>query len=145
MNRRIGYTLIELLLVLLVLAILLSLAVPPFARWRDAAAANAARDELAARLAWTRIAAASRGGAQLVLEIPAGRYRVDVADGSHAPTDHLGARYGVTVQTAGNPDSVVMRFDALGIGRMTGRSLQIRRGSAVAGLTITPFGRYRRW
>jgi prepilin-type N-terminal cleavage/methylation domain-containing protein len=145
MNPRIGYTLIELLVVLLVLAILLAAAVPPVGRWRDGAAARAARDELAGRLAWTRIASASHGGARMVVEIPDGRVRVDLGDGSPRHVEDLAARYGVRVEAAGAVDSIVLQFDALGIGRMTGRTIQVRRNGAVAGLTVTPFGRYRRW
>jgi prepilin-type N-terminal cleavage/methylation domain-containing protein len=145
MGMRHGYTLIEVLAVLLLLAVLLSMAVPPVARWRDAAAVNGARDELAARLAWTRIAAASQGGAALVLELPRGRYRVELADGRAAVEADLASRFGVVVETAGGQDSVVLRYDALGIGRMAGQTLLVRRGGAVSGLVVSPYGRFRRW
>lgn len=142
-----GHTLIELLLVLLVLGILVATGMPRFGRWRDAIAASSARDELAARLAWTRVAAASGDGAMLVLHLPDGRYRIELGDGRTAHTAVLGERFDVVVQVAGvsEPDSVVLRYDALGIGRMTGRSILLQRGAAVAGLTISPHGRYRRW
>jgi prepilin-type N-terminal cleavage/methylation domain-containing protein len=140
-----GHTLLELLTALMILGILAGIAAPPVARWRDAAAATAARDELAARTAWTRIAAASHGGAQLVLEVPSGRYRVDLADGQVALAGDLEERHRVWIESGGVADSLVLRFDALGIGRMTGRTIRVRRGAAVAGLTITPFGRARRW
>jgi len=140
-----GYTLIELLIVLLVLGVLVAGGMPRFGRWRDAVAASSARDELAARLAWTRMAAASGEGATLVLHVPDGWYRIELGDGGTAHSAGLGDRFGVVVQVAGSPDSVVLRYDALGIGRMTGRSIEVRRGNAVAGLTVSPHGRYRRW
>jgi prepilin-type N-terminal cleavage/methylation domain-containing protein len=143
--RRPGHTLIELLLVLLVLGILLGLASPPLGRWRDTAHAAAARDELAGRLAWTRVAATAHGGARLVLALPDGRYRVEAGDGALLVHGDLAGRYGIRVSTAGEPDSVVLRYDAIGIGRMTGRTLRVTRGRATASLSVTPFGRYRRW
>lgn len=136
---------IELLAALLLLSILLGMAMPRATRWRDAAAVSAARDELAARLAWTRVAAASRGGAALVLELPAGRYRVELGDGITVHETHLGERFGVTLHTTGPADSVVLRYDALGIGRMTGRTLEVRRGEAIGGLVVSAYGRFRRW
>ena len=51
-----GFTLLELLVVLGLTAALLALAFPGAARWRDAAATRAARDELASALARTRVA-----------------------------------------------------------------------------------------
>lgn len=140
-----GVTLIELLVVLLILGVLLGAGVPHVARWRDTVAAHAARDELAARLAWTRVAAATGGGAALVLDLPRASYRIEVGDGRTVREADLEARFGVTVQAQGAQDSVVLRYDALGIGRMTGRAIQVRRGRAVAGLTVSPHGRFRRW
>jgi prepilin-type N-terminal cleavage/methylation domain-containing protein len=145
MNNHRGFTLIELLAVLLLLSVMMGMAMPRTARWRDAAAVGGARDELAARLAWTRIAAASQGGATLILEIPDGRYRVELADGRTALGGDLANRFGVRVEAGGVQDSVVLRYDALGIGRMTGRTLGFRRGDAMARLTVSPYGRYRRW
>jgi Tfp pilus assembly protein FimT len=142
---RTAHTLVELLTALLLTAILLAIAMPRVSAWRDAAAARAARDELAARLAWTRIAAASHGGAALVLDIPAARYRVELVDGIAAHSGDLRALFGVVIESTTTQDSLVLRYDALGIGRTTGGTLRVRRGAAVAGLTITPYGRYRRW
>ncbi len=140
-----GYTLFELLTVLLVMAVLLAIAVPPAAHWRDAAAVRGARDELAGRLAWTRIAATSHGGAALVLDIPAAAYRIELGDGVTAHRGDLGRGYGVVIETSASRDSLVLRYDALGVGRTTGGTLQVRRGRAAAGLTVSPYGRYRRW
>jgi prepilin-type N-terminal cleavage/methylation domain-containing protein len=142
--RNRGYTLIELLLVLVVLGVLLTLAAPSFGRWRDVVAVAGARDELAGRLAWTRIAAASHGGATLIVLLPDGRYRVEVGGGGVPFAGELGRVYGVTLD-AGGADSLELGFNSLGVGRMTGRTIRVVRGAAEAGLTVTPFGRYRRW
>jgi prepilin-type N-terminal cleavage/methylation domain-containing protein len=140
-----GHTLTELITVLLLLAILLAIALPPVRGWRDAAATRGARDELAARLSWTRIAAVSHGGAVLVLDIPAARYRVELGGGVTAHEGDLRNLYGVAIQSAAVRDTLVLRYDGLGIGRTTGVTLYVRRGAAVSGLTISPYGRYRRW
>jgi type II secretory pathway pseudopilin PulG len=140
-----GHTLLELLAVLLIMAMLLAIGTPRVAEWRDAAAARAARDELAARLSWTRIAAASRGGAALIIDFPAARYRIDLGDDGPAHAGDLRELYGVAIESGAALDSLVLRYDALGIGRTTGGTLRVRRGAAVAGLTVTPYGRFRRW
>jgi prepilin-type N-terminal cleavage/methylation domain-containing protein len=145
MTRARGFTLVELLIVLAVLGVLMGMSMPQLGRWRDAAAATGARDELAARLARTRVAAATNGGAALVLDVRTGRYRVDLGDGTSAVEGDLAERYGVVVESAGVQDSLVLRYDALGIGRMTGRTILLRRGAAVAGIVVSPYGRFRRW
>lgn len=145
MTRSRGFTLVELLVVMALLSILLGMSVPHVGRWRDAVAAGGARDELLARLAWTRIAAASNGGAALVVDLERGEYRVELEDGTIARAGTPGARHGVVIESPGAQDSVVLRYDGLGIGRMTGRTILVRRGRAVAGLVVSPWGRARRW
>lgn len=139
-----GFTLIEMLIVLSVLGVLLVLTLPPVARWRDAAAVHAARDELAAALAWTRVAAASRSGATLVLDPETGRFWTVAAAGAAAPPTDLGSRYRVRLDV-GSSGPVLFHYDALGIGRLTSRTVHIRRRGAEAGLTVSAYGRVRRW
>jgi prepilin-type N-terminal cleavage/methylation domain-containing protein len=145
MTRARGFTLVELLIVLAVLGVLMGMSMPQLGRWRDAVATTSARDELAARLARTRVTAATNGGAALILDVRTGRYRVDLGDGTSAVEGDLAERYGVAVESPGVQDSLVLRYDALGIGRMTGRTILLRRGTAVAGLVVSPYGRFRRW
>ena len=139
-----GYTLLELLIVLTLVGTLATIALPPLTRWRDEAAAHAARDELIGALAWTRVAAIAHGGATLVLDPAIGRFWTELGDGSRRPAIDLKARYRVTVD-AGRTDAIHLYYDALGIGRRTSRTLRIRRGAAEAGLTISAYGRARPW
>jgi prepilin-type N-terminal cleavage/methylation domain-containing protein len=139
-----GYTLIELLLVLFLLGVLLSVAFRPITRWRDQAAVHAARDELAAALAHTRMIAVSAAGATLVLTPATGRFSTRTHAGTVGPPVDLGARYRVGVD-AGAGDSVAFHYDALGIGRLTNRTVRMKRGAAEAGITVSAYGRYRRW
>ncbi|MFO7892290.1 MAG: type II secretion system protein [Longimicrobiales bacterium] len=141
--RQPGYTLIELIVATAVLGVILAIALPPALRWRDAAAVCAARDELAAGLAWTRMAAASHGGATLLLDPAAGRFWTRT-DGHDSEPVALAVRYGVRVE-AGSDEVIAFYYDALGIGRLTNRTVGMVRGQAEAGVTVSAYGRYRRW
>lgn len=142
--RHSGTTLIELVVVMAILALLLAVTVPSAAHWRDAAAVRAARDELAAGLARARAAAASNGGAALLLDPLNGRFWTVTAGGFRGEAVSLGDQYDVSVDPGG-AELVVFRYDGLGIGRLAGRTVHIRRGRAEAGLTVSAYGRTRRW
>lgn len=141
--RNVGHSLIELLVVLGVLGILSGLAMPPAARARDRVAVRAARDELAAALALTRLTAATSGGAHLLVDPATGRVSITTARAEH-PTLDLTRSHGVSLEVGGG-GPVEIRYDALGIGRFANRTIAVRRGAAVAGLTISAYGRFRRW
>lgn len=139
-----GFTLVETLMVLALLGVLLVVAMPPVARWRDRVAVRAARDEVASALARARITAVAAGGASLVLEPATARLwtRTPAAD-SLRPLD-LRRRYGVGLEAGPGP-LVELPYDALGIGRLTSRTVVLRRRGAAAGLTISAYGRARPW
>ena len=139
-----GYTLVELILVLMLLGVLLGIARTATAAWRDRAAVRAAREELVAGLAWTRLAAATHGGAVLVLDPLTGRFWTSTADGTGSRAVNLRRRYGVRVDP-GTDAPVLFRYDALGIGRLSNRTVRIARGGAEGGVTVSAYGRYRRW
>ncbi len=144
-----GYTLIELLVVLSVLGVILAITMPPLTRWRDAAAVHAARDELAGALAWTRVAAVSHQGATLVLDPHTGRFWIRFGSVDAGTATDLAGRYRVRIDAgaaaAADADPVLFHYDALGIGRLANRTVRIRRGKAEAGLTVSAYGRFRRW
>lgn len=144
--RRPGTSLTELLCALTILAVLLGLAFWPMARVLDRYGARAGRDALAAGIARARMLAVARGGATLVLEVPAGRFWVEAGgDTAAAPID-LFAHYSVVLAVDGAAaDRVELRFDGLGIGRMVNRTVRVRRGSEEAGLTLSSYGRVRKW
>lgn len=139
-----GYTLLELLIVLGVLGALLGITFPRAGHWLDRAAVHSARDELGAALALTRISAVSHGGATLVLDPGSGQLSIIAGSARAGEMTDLARRYGVTV-SAGTEDLVLFRYDALGIGRLTSRTVRFQRRSAEAGLTVSAYGRYRRW
>lgn len=143
MRRRDGHTLIELLVALALLGILVAMALPPVGRWRDQAAVRAARDELAGGIAWTRVAAVSRGGAVFVVDPATARFWTRTSEGEDSPVIDLHARHGVQLETGAA--RVMLRYDALGIGRAASRTFTVRRGAATGGVTVSAYGRYRRW
>ena len=140
--RRHGFSLLELTLVLVILAVLFTAGAPIYVHGRAALAVRAARSDLIATIALTRAQAILAGGAQLVVT-PGGELRVERPDGVPlADPILLGTRYGVTVQTARN-QTVVLQYDALGIGRITSTTIGVRRGSAAANVIVSAYGRAR--
>jgi prepilin-type N-terminal cleavage/methylation domain-containing protein len=79
MTTRQGFTLLELLLVLMVLGLLAGLAGPAAIRGRDVLAVRAAQHELAAALAVTRAAAIRNGGASFVMDLESGSAWIEAA------------------------------------------------------------------
>ena len=71
-RAHVGYTLVELILVLSFLGVFLAIALPTTAQWRDAAAVRAATDELTAGLAWTRMAAEEYASSEAPIQAGSG-------------------------------------------------------------------------
>ena len=139
-----GHTLLELVLVLALLGILTGMAMPGMARWRDGMAVRSAREEVAAALAWTRLAATAHGGATLHLDPATTTLWTSYDDGGATPPVDLAGLYGVRLDV-GSDAEVTLRYDQLGIGRVANRTVRLRRGRAVAGVTVSAYGRFRRW
>jgi type II secretory pathway pseudopilin PulG len=139
--------LLELAVVLSILGVLVGLAYPSLRRGLDGIAARGARDALGMGVARARAAAVARGGAALIVDIQGARFWVEAAAGDTVgrPVD-IGKRYGVRLALEGAPaERVALRFDGLGIGRVTNRTFQVRRGRAEAHLTLSAYGRPRVW
>lgn len=144
MRRRRGFSIIELLIVLALLGMVAGMVAPGAQRWHDSASTRAARDEIAARLAWARLAAVAHGGATVSLDPATALLTLVAADGAGRDTIDLAGTWGVSLETGGD-DPAKIRYDALGVGRFANHTIRIRRGSAVGGLTISAHGRVRRW
>lgn len=143
MRNRTGFSLLELVLVLVILGGVLSAAVPPIQRVRHTYAVHGARAELAGAVAATRAAAILAGGATLYVDPGGGAAWIESAAGARLGADYpLAARFGVRLETdRGLPVSV--RYDALGIGRMSATTVGVRHGTAYATLIISSYGRVR--
>jgi type II secretory pathway pseudopilin PulG len=138
-----GFSLVELGVVLCLLGLVLTLALPRLRHAREVLAVRAARAELAGAIAAARANAVLAGGATLVVDPYAHRAWIEAADGRRAAIDYpLGSRYGVRIETErGTPVSI--RYDALGIGRMANATLGVRRGDIRMTLTVSAYGRVR--
>lgn len=82
-----------------------------------------------------------------MIEPAAARFRVETPDGGLAgEVVDLATQYGVRLEVPGDDvDEIALRFDARGIGRVVNRTFVFRRGRAEAGLTLSGYGRARRW
>lgn len=142
MKHRPGYTLIELSFVLMLSALLLAVAVAPMRHARSVLAVRAARADLAALLAVTRSTAIAAGGAALVVDVAAGSAWIESVPGVRVgDVQHLAARHHVAL-TGASP-LLVVRYDALGIGRISNAVVRVRSGSVTGTITISAYGRVR--
>jgi prepilin-type N-terminal cleavage/methylation domain-containing protein len=141
MNRR-GYTVIELLLVLMLGTLLLAITVAPVRHARDVFAVRAARSDIAALIAVTRSTAIMTGGATLVVDVSAGTAWIEQGSGVRVgDVQHITVRHRVAL-TASRP-VLNLRYDALGIGRMNNAVVHVTSGSVTGTVTISAYGRAR--
>lgn len=141
-----GTTAIELLFALVLLGVLLGLAYPPVRGKLDDMAVRSARESLAAGVARARAVAIARGGAEFVVDGARGRFWVLATTGDTAiPPVHLGEQYGVVLVVDGGATDVSIHFDGRGLGRVANRTFRLQRGKAEARLTLSAYGRPRRW
>jgi Tfp pilus assembly protein FimT len=146
-HLRPGATLPDLIITLAVLAILTAMAAPRLMRARDAYAARAARDAAAALIEQTRVQAAARGTARLVVDPQRGTLVVQSPAGGAAAAElSAGDAFGITVTVDGHSTGVVaLDFNALGLGVVANRTLRFHRGAEEARLSLSTYGRVRRW
>jgi len=142
--QRSGATLLELLVTLTLLGILYGLALPRARRGLDALRVRSARESAFGVAMRVRALAQARGGATLVIDVPAHTISAIDSQGIAAESVHLAA-FGVDILADGAADRVRLRYDGRGIGRMASRTIRFRKGSVEAGLTFSSFGRVRRW
>ena len=138
-----GFTLVELLVVLLLLTVAASLSVPRLGSALDRIATDAAARDLTTALATARAAAVLRG-TRARLRIAADSLRVDRegAQGWEPYARWPGpAASGVGLQVS-NPEIV---FGPLGLGwGLANTRVELRRGSQIETITTSRLGRVRR-
>jgi len=144
---RAGTSLAELALVLALLGAVAAIATPRLVGARDEYAVRAARDAAAALVDRARLLAQLRGSARLDVDPALSEIRVEAPIGSPVATPlRSGAEWGAALSIAGSrPGTVSLDFDAHGLGRLANRTLQFRRGGREARLTLSTYGRVRRW
>jgi Tfp pilus assembly protein FimT len=139
-----GATLFELLITLTLLGILLCIAAPRIRSSTEILAVRAARESAFGLFARARSLALQEGGAVVELSAAADRITIRSASGAIAQELLLGPQ-AVDLLPDGSPDPVQLRYDAYGLGRMMSRTVSFQAGAARAGLTVSSFGRVRRW
>ena len=138
-----GYTLLELLTVLTLLAVTASAIAPTARRLGDVAAVTVAREELIAVIVEARASAMSRGASSVTVGTRPPRARI-ASRGVTLRSMALGEAGGVSVEVGGERDSTTLRFDALGLGRFVSQTISFARGQASTSVVISSYGRVRR-
>jgi len=137
-----GYTLLELLAVLTLMAVGASALAPTARRLSDAAAVAVAREEVVAVLGEARVRAMAAGGAAVTIVADPPGLRTEARGwAGRVVLDDAGK---VRLELGGGRDSTEVRFDALGIGRFANQTIVLRQGRASATLVVSSFGRVRR-
>jgi prepilin-type N-terminal cleavage/methylation domain-containing protein len=141
-----GFSLLELLLVFTLLGVLLGLAAPPFIHALDVFSVRAARDVLLSAATRTRSLALSRGHAFLNVH-ENGTVAVLWPDtATEFVRFDLQSRYGISIDIENSArSSAILEYDALGIGRLAGLTVRLRRGRASGAVTFSAYGRPRAW
>jgi len=145
MRRRTGTTLADLIITLSILGIVLGIAAPRVATLRAHGAVRSARDAAAAAIERARSLSVARGNARVIIDPAAGTLTMESPVGVPVESPlRLAATYGVTV-AAGASRAVAIDFNAMGLGVVASRTITITRGVARAGLSVSSWGRVRRW
>ena len=143
-TQRMGATLYELLITLLMLGVLMTAAAPRIKSTIDVLALRAARESIFGLFTRARSLALQHGGASIELSGQSDRVTVRLPSGV-VEHEVLLAPQSVDLLPDASADPVVLRYDAYGLGRMMSRTITLVSGNARGGLTVSSFGRVRRW
>lgn len=140
-----GYTLMELLVVLVLVGVLASMAGPAMSEYIGRQKTRGALDQVAADLAYARIAAVRSGRRAVVTFVGPSDYRVEVVGDTigAARTVRLGGDYAGVVIT---PPGATLEFNSRGllVSALPEQYLVVSLGSTRDSLILTPAGRVYR-
>jgi len=140
-----GATLLELLTVLVIVAIMTTIAVPPVSRALDQAAASTAADRYAALFEASRdLAVAHARFTRLALDSIRGEATIEERGASGTWDPVRSWELGGSVRVAGTMPAVVFSPVGVGWGFSNGRVI-LARGAAAETLTVSRTGRLKRW
>lgn len=135
-----GFTLPQLLITIVVLALVTALAAPRFVRYQDALSVRAAALDVGSALARARLVAFQRASKAAARFDTASVSLAVVSYADTIETRPLGALYGVSL--AITRDSVTYAANAMGFGASNTRII-VARGLAAETLTVSRLGRVR--
>jgi len=138
-----GFSLPELTLALLLLGVLLGLAAPSVRGLLDQSAVVAAREALVGMVGEARVQALAHGGATLTLRSAPASVVLSVSGDSLAGLA-LGERFGVELALSRRREEVGLRFDGLGLGRVSSETIRLTRNGHERGVVLSASGRVRR-
>ncbi len=102
-----------------------------------------AREAGAALLARARVDALGAGASRVTI-LPGRGHLERSLGGTLRERVNLEDRYGVSLDMSGRDTIASIEFNALGLGRMSARTLRFERGSTSASLVISTYGRVSR-
>ena len=138
--RPAGFTILELVTVLLLIGFSLSGLLPAARRHLDRSAVLGAREEMAGLFHRARGEAVAFGGARLHLDSDSASATL-FAGGEEV--DHVAfmEEYRVSLALSNDRTDAELNFDPLGLGRVASQTLRFIRGEAEARLVVSSFGR----
>ena len=139
-----GFTVLELAVVLLLLSVGASALAGGARKLAHRASVVTAREEVIREIVRARAAGVLRGGASAVVVARPPSVRLQAEESVLRSVPLAGGEEGITVSLTGGRDSLVLRFDRLGIGRFANATVLLRRGGATSGLVVSSYGRVRR-
>lgn len=139
-RRAVGYTLVELLLVLTIAAVVLAIAIPRGVSSLDRVSVASASADVQATLNYARLLALS-GGSAVAIDVDSARGQLRVRRGAElVMSRNVGDAHSVTMR--GSRDSLT--YDPRGLGRGAANlSIIVRRRSAVETVFVSRLGRVR--
>jgi type II secretory pathway pseudopilin PulG len=142
-RSRAGSSLTEVALALGLIGVLVAGAAPGLGAIRDRSAVVSARESALALVHRVRAVAIERGGADLLVDLGEHRLHALGPAGDTLSTLDL-AGLGVRIETSGTADRIRLRWNALGWGVVTSRTLAFGRGGQEARLIVSSRGRASR-
>ena len=140
---RLGYTLLELVFVLTLIAAGFAIVAPSYQRAHDRLIVRSARESLVGLIMRARSLAVVHGGAVVTLTAePAG---ASLRAGGEFRDSLSLTELGVEMDLTGGRPQAGLGFNSLGIGELAGQTVGLSRGSARSGLIVSAHGRVRRW
>jgi type II secretory pathway pseudopilin PulG len=144
---RSGTTLADLIIAIAVLAVVTTIAAPRLVTARNAMAVRAARDAAAGEIERARTMALARGTSRIVLDPASAQLRLEAPAGTAVRdpvrfADAFRVQMSIDGHSAG---TVALDFNAMGLGVSANRTIRFQRGAVEARLSMSLYGRVRRW